>query len=89
MGLMNKEPTTEVGDGRIAMKVTEIPEPPPPKAPTYARDPISSSQNRLGGKEANGDSKGKDFNGETKGGDSTGENKGKDHNGVHKWKYPT
>ena len=31
------------------MEVTESPKP-PQKAPTYARDPISSSQNRLGGK---------------------------------------
>ena len=47
-GLMNKEPTTEVGDGGIAMAETASPKPPPPREPTYARGPSSSSQGRLG-----------------------------------------
>ena len=63
MGLTNKDPTKEVGDGVIAMTVTASPNPPPPKAPTYVRDPISSSHNRLGAKSAKGSSKRKDSKG--------------------------
>ena len=70
------------------MAVTSIPKPPPPKAPTHARDPIRSSQNRLRGKEAKGDSRGKDPKEETKGKDAKGENKGKDPKGDRKGKGP-
>ena len=76
MGLMKKEPTTEVGDGRIMMTVTASPKPPPPKAPTYARGPSGGSQNLLDGKENEGDPKGKDSKGDYKGKGPEGNRKG-------------
>ena len=88
MGLMEKVPTTEVRDGGVMMTVTESPKHPPPQAPTYASDPIGGSQNLLGGKENEGDSKGKDSKGGRKGKDPEGDHKGKTPKEITKEKIP-